>query len=86
MSVNLGKMEISKIVGDAVNEATDATIRAEFEKSISVIRSEIEVLKAENLELKMRITNKERTVEKMKNTIEKKNSYTGRRWGSTLNF
>ena len=48
MTVNLGKMKISKIVGDAAKETTDA-IRAEFEKSMSAIRSEIEALEAENL-------------------------------------
>ena len=43
MSVNLDKMDVSKIVGDAVKETTDA-IKAEFETSMSAIRSEIEAL------------------------------------------
>ena len=55
--------DISKIVEKTVKEANDL-LRAEFEKSMSVLRTELEALKAENSELKMRIINTERSVEK----------------------
>ena len=51
------------MIRDAVKEATDS-LKAEFDKSVSAMKSELDALKAENLELKSRMTSTERAVEK----------------------
>ena len=55
--------EISKIVSAAVKDAI-VSLKGEFNKSLTSMQTELEALKAENTELKQRIINAERAVEK----------------------
>ena len=55
--------EISKIVSAAVKDAI-VNLKGEFNKSLTVMQTELEALKAENSELKKRIIDAERAVEK----------------------
>ena len=56
MGINMD--EITKKVSEAVKEASDI-LRGEFEKSLSIMNAELEALRAENSELKMRLINTE---------------------------
>ena len=55
--------EISKIVGDAVKEATDE-MKREFDRAIMAIKTEVDALRIENSELKGKVRDMERAAEK----------------------
>lgn len=61
MSVSME--DISKLVDAAVKDVID-NLKGEFNKSLASMKTELEALKAENSELKKRITEAERAVEK----------------------
>ena len=55
--------EVSELIQKAVKEATDK-LKKHFDETNTSIVAELDALKAENMELKTRITNMERTAEK----------------------
>ena len=61
MSVSMEK--VSELIDKAVREAT-GSLKREFEKTTSSLKADLVALQAENTELRCKITNVERTIEK----------------------